>query len=548
MSSIRRRLASSLDVLLDVLHRRIGNRLDGLAEAARTPPAVRPVLIFGAGPDAVRLQRTLERVSERAPERASEINERYKPVGFIGDPASKHTLNGLPVIPPEGLAEVIARQNIGDVVLAPAGIKRKERNTIIKLLQAYPVRMMTVSNGAAVASNAAESATLRPLDIEDLFGRESGPQDQVLNVSHIRGKVVMITGAGGSIGAELTRQLLGLEPEMLVLFELSEGALYEISSAVEALQQAIPTRHRTRIVTVLGSVLDRRLVSRTIADYGVQVIYHAAAYKHVPLVELNAFAGIQNNTFGTLAIAEEAQELGVERFVLISSDKAVRPTNIMGASKRLAELILQALAEDPGAPTIFTMVRFGNVLNSSGSVVQRFRRQIETGGPVTVTHREMMRYFMSIPEAAQLVIQAGAMAMGGDMFVLDMGQPVKIDDLARCMIRLAGQTARDRSNPDGDIAIEYVGLRPGEKLYEELLIGETTTGTSHPRIFKMVEPMLPFEDLAAVLERLEEAMHRNDEGELQDMLRETVEGYCQTNPSRPLATRRAWPAVPRTIH
>ncbi len=250
---------------------------------------------------------------------------------------------------------------------------------------------------------------------------------------------------------------------------------------------------------MLGSVLDRKLVARTIQERGVEVIYHAAAYKHVPIVEANPFAGLQNNTFGTLVVAEVAKELGVERFVLVSSDKAVRPTNIMGASKRLAEQILQALAQERGTATIFTMVRFGNVLDSSGSVVKLFRNQIRAGGPVTVTHPDVIRYFMSIPEAAQLVIQAGTMATGGEVFVLEMGTPVKIDDLARTMIRLSGLEVRDDAHPDGDIAIEYVGLRRGEKLYEELLIGENTTGTSHPRIFKNSEPIVPFEELAAVL-------------------------------------------------
>ena len=239
-------------------------------------------------------------------------------------------------------------------------------------------------------------------------------------------------------------------------------------------------------------MLDRKLVARTIEELGVEVIYHAAAYKHVPIVEANPFAGLQNNTFGTLAVAEAAKELGVERFVLVSSDKAVRPTNIMGASKRLAELILQAFAQDRDSTTIFTMVRFGNVLDSSGSVVRRFRNQIKAGGPVTVTHPEVIRYFMSIPEAAQLVIQAGTMAIGGEVFVLEMGTPVKIDDLARTMIRLSGLEVRDEDHPEGDIAIEYIGLRRGEKLYEELLIGENTTGTSHPRIFKNSEPILPY--------------------------------------------------------
>jgi FlaA1/EpsC-like NDP-sugar epimerase len=295
-------------------------------------------------------------------------------------------------------------------------------------------------------------------------------------------------------------------------------------------------------------VLDRKLAARTIQDYGVEVIYHAAAYKHVPLVEANPLSGLQNNTFGTLVMAEVARELRVKRFVLISSDKAVRPTNIMGASKRLAELILQAFAHEAGDDTIFTMVRFGNVLDSSGSVVRRFRTQIQTGGPVTVTHPDIIRYFMSIPEAAQLVIQAGAMATGGEVFVLEMGTPVNIADLARSMIRLSGRELRDDANPDGDIAIKYIGLRRGEKLYEELLIGENTTGTGHPRIFKNNEPILPYEELITTLERLEDAIQRLDESEIQEILSLTVEGYVPATATAQVAGKDEWQPVSRTLH
>ena len=376
----------------------------------------------------------------------------------------------------------------------------------IRLLESYPVVVKTLPALEEIASGHVEISDLRPIDVEDLLGRDPVTPDLELLTANVHGKVVMITGAGGSIGSELTRQLLRLGPKTLVLFELSEVALYEISMEIEELNERLhkeeagrPAEEATKVVQVLGSVLDQKLVARTIEELEVEVIYHAAAYKHVPIVEANPFAGLQNNTFGTLALAEAAKELGVERFVLVSSDKAVRPTNIMGASKRLAELILQAFAQDRDSTTIFTMVRFGNVLDSSGSVVRRFRNQIRAGGPVTVTHPEVIRYFMSIPEAAQLVIQAGTMAIGGEVFVLEMGTPVKIDDLARTMIRLSGLEVRDEDHPEGDIAIEYIGLRRGEKLYEELLIGENTTGTSHPRIFKNSEPILPFEELAAAL-------------------------------------------------
>jgi FlaA1/EpsC-like NDP-sugar epimerase len=406
-----------------------------------------------------------------------------------------------------------------------------------------------------IASGNVQVSDLRPIDVEDLLGRDPVIPNMELLTANVRNKVVMITGAGGSIGSELTRQLLKLGPKMLVLFELSEVALYDISMEIEDLKRRLQRESdglspiSTSVLSVLGSVLDRKLVARTVQELGVEVIYHAAAYKHVPIVEANPFAGLQNNTFGTLVVAETAKEFNVERFVLVSSDKAVRPTNIMGASKRLAEQILQALAQEHGTATVFTMVRFGNVLDSSGSVVRLFRSQIKAGGPVTVTHPEVIRYFMSIPEAAQLVIQAGTMATGGEVFVLEMGTPVKVDDLARTMIRLSGLEVRDEVNPDGDIAIEYIGLRPGEKLFEELLIGENTTGTSHPRIFKNNEPIVPFDELAALLERLEEAIHRLDEVEMQDVLRTTVEGYVPAGGAHPVAGKGEWqPAASRTLH
>ena len=436
---------------------------------------------------------------------------------------------------------------------------RSERRAAIKALEPFPVLVKTLPALEEIASGHVEVSDLRPIEVEDLLGRDPVAPERELLTAHVKDKVVMITGAGGSIGSELTRQLLELGPKALILFELSEVALYEIEMEIEEnkwrrAKEPEPTPLAdTKIIPVLGSVLDRKIVAGTIAKFGVEVIYHAAAYKHVPIVEMNPFTGVQNNTFGTLALAEVAKEAGVERFVLVSSDKAVRPTNVMGASKRLAELILQALAEprvgEPrGGDTIFTMVRFGNVLDSSGSVVRRFRNQIQAGGPVTVTHPEIIRYFMSIPEAAQLVIQAGAMASGGEVFVLDMGTPVKIDDLARTMVRLSGLEVRDENNPDGDIAIEYIGLRRGEKLYEELLIGENTTGTSHPRIFKNSEPVLAYAELVAALERLDDAIQRQDEAELQEMLRATVEGYMPGSSGLPGSLTDDWQPASRTLH
>jgi FlaA1/EpsC-like NDP-sugar epimerase len=502
------------------------------------------VIIYGAGTMGVQLLRAL-----------NETNQ-FNMVAFIDNSPSLagQVVHGVKVLRPGKIGKVITTENVKEVLLAMPSALRSERRAAIKALEPFPVVVKTLPALEEIASGRVEVSDLRPIEVEDLLGRDPVAPELELLTGHVKDKVVMITGAGGSIGSELTRQLLELGPKALILFELSEVALYEIEMEIEELKwrrakepDATPLTD-TKIVPVLGSVLDRKVVARTIDNFGVEVIYHAAAYKHVPIVEMNPFTGVQNNTFGTLTLAEAAKEAGVERFVLVSSDKAVRPTNVMGASKRLAELILQALAEPRGGGTVFTMVRFGNVLDSSGSVVRRFRNQIQAGGPVTVTHPEIIRYFMSIPEAAQLVIQAGAMASGGEVFVLDMGTPVKIDDLARTMVRLSGLEVRDENNPDGDIAIEYIGLRRGEKLYEELLIGENTTGTSHPRIFKNSEPVLAYAELVAALERLDDAVQRQDEAELQEMLRATVEGYRPGSSGHPGPLADEWQPVSRTLH
>jgi UDP-N-acetylglucosamine 4,6-dehydratase len=501
------------------------------------------VIIYGAGAMGVQLLRAL-----------NETNQ-FNMVAFIDNSPSLagQVVHGVKVLRPGKIGKVISTENVKEVLLAMPSALRSERRAAIKALEPFPVVVKTLPALEEIASGRVEVSDLRPIEVEDLLGRDPVAPELELLTGHVKDKVVMITGAGGSIGSELTRQLLELGPKSLILFELSEVALYEIEMEIEELkwrrakEPEAPPLADTKIIPVLGSVQDRRLVARTISDYDVEVIYHAAAYKHVPLVEVNPFTGLQNNTFGTLTLAEVAKEARVERFVLVSSDKAVRPTNVMGASKRLAELILQALAE-PHGTTVFTMVRFGNVLDSSGSVVRRFRNQIQAGGPVTVTHPEIIRYFMSIPEAAQLVIQAGAMASGGEVFVLDMGTPVKIDDLARTMVRLSGLEVRDDTNPDGDIAIEYIGLRRGEKLYEELLIGENTTGTSHPRIFKNSEPVLAYAELVAALERLDDAIQRHDEADLQDMLRATVEGYKPGSTGHPASVKDEWQPVSRMLH
>lgn len=501
------------------------------------------VIIYGAGPIGIQLMRALNETSN------------YRPVAFIDSNPSLagQVVHGVKVVRPEKIGKVISEENITEVLLATPSALRGERRLALKALEEFPVVVKTLPALEDIASGHVEVSDLRPIDVEDLLGRDPVTPDLELMAAQVRGKVVMITGAGGSIGSEMTRQLLQLKPKTLVLFDVSEAALYEISLEIEKLQRRLRSEaeddasEETAVVQVLGTVLDRKLVTRTIEGCGVEVIYHAAAYKHVPILEVNPFTGLQNNTFGTLIVAEAAKELGVERFVLVSSDKAVRPTNVMGASKRLAELVLQALAQE-SASTIFTMVRFGNVLDSSGSVVRLFRDQIKAGGPVTVTHPDVVRYFMSMPEAAQLVIQAGAMATGGEVFVLEMGTPVKIDDLARTMIRLSGRELSDDDNPDGDIAVEYVGLRQGEKLYEELLIGENTTGTNHPRIFKNSEPILSYEELIAALERLDDAIQKVDEAELQEMLHATVEGYKPTGATPAAGATDDWQPASRTLH
>jgi len=503
----------------------------------------KPVIIYGAGTLGIQLLRALNETGG------------YKMVAFI-DPnpsLAGQMVHGVKVLRPEKIGKVITDEDVKEVLLATPSALRGERRLALKMLEAFPVVVKTLPALEEIASGHVQVSDLRPIDVEDLLGRDPVTPNLELLAANVQGKVVMITGAGGSIGSELTRQLLKLGPKTLVLFELSEVALYDISMEIDDLKRRLQKEPElaiapTDVVAVLGSVLDRKLVTRTIQERGVEVIYHAAAYKHVPIVESNPFAGLQNNTFGTLVLAETAKECGVERFVLVSSDKAVRPTNIMGASKRLAEQILQALARERGTSTIFTMVRFGNVLDSSGSVVKLFRNQIRAGGPVTVTHPDVIRYFMSIPEAAQLVVQAGTMATGGEVFVLEMGTPVKIDDLARTMIRLSGLEVLDDKHPDGDIAVEYVGLRPGEKLYEELLIGENTTGTNHPRIFKHSEPIVPYDDLIAVLERLEDAIQRLDEAEMQELLRATVEGYVPASGAHPVAGKGEWQPASRTLH
>ncbi len=506
------------------------------------------VLIYGAGRAGMQLLQDLK------------TNTNYKTVGLIDDNKCVlgQRISGLKVYSPDRIGRFIAQDNIKEIFLALPYVSWAQKRKIIKSLEKYRVIVKALPAMSDIASGKVEVSNLKPIDILDLLGRPPVPPAPQLMDKNIKEKAVLVTGAGGSIGSELSRQILKQKPRILVLFDVSEVALYEIEDELKELKdktsalelEECKLQYTTEIIPVLGSVLDTDLVESTLLQYGIDTIYHAAAYKHVPLVEQNPFSGIRNNTFGTLTVARMAEKVGVEHFVLISTDKAVRPTNIMGASKRLAELILQAFAEKT-KNTIFTMVRFGNVLDSSGSVIKRFQKQIRKGGPVTVTHPNINRFFMSIPEAAGLVIQAGAMAKGGDVFVLDMGEPIKIDDLARSMISLFGLEIKSNDNPEGDIAIEYVGLRRGEKLYEELLIGENTTGTEHPRIMKNMEPHIPGPELEAILKRIARAIEAKDLDTILLILRKTVEGYQPPEDQKSEALhagKRRWPARLQTIH
>ncbi len=473
--------------------------------------ASRPkVLIYGAGNSGRQLAGAMANSYE------------IKVVGFLDDDdrLHGHVLNGLPIYNPADLPNLVSTLTVSDVLLAIPSVSRRRRNEILSQIRSAHVSVRTLPSVAELAQGKVSISDLRELDIDDLLGREPVMPNHILLAMNVRSKVVMVTGAGGSIGSELCRQILAVGPSKLLLIEQSEFALYAIHQELEEKQ----TNHTTTLVPLLASVQDDDRIHEIMSTWHPDTVYHAAAYKHVPLVEHNPAEGIKNNVLGTLRTAQAAAENGVSDFVLISTDKAVRPTNIMGASKRLAEMALQALAASTSG-TKFSMVRFGNVLGSSGSVVPKFRQQIRDGGPITLTHPEITRYFMTIPEASQLVIQAGAMAKGGDVFVLDMGQSVKIMDLARRMIELSGLTVTDEQTPDGDIEIEITGLRPGEKLYEELLIGNNPKPTSHSRIMKAHEECVPWEELEGKLKSLEMALNVNDVGVIRLMMEKLGAGY-----------------------
>jgi FlaA1/EpsC-like NDP-sugar epimerase len=494
-------------------------------------PSKKNVVIYGAGNSGVQLASALG------------YGGKFRPVAFIDDDVRLHKqkVNGLRIYPLNSLRYLIERHQVSDVLLAMPSANRACKSEIIRALEPFAVHVMSMPDLSDIAQGKVTVDALQEIDIADLLGRDAVAPDQSLLNANITGKVVMVTGAGGSIGSELCRQIIRLAPNTLILFEISEFALYAIE---KELQHLLSKRHANSrlsdgvqhttaddiknitLIPVLGSVADSGRIEKVCKIFKVQTIYHAAAYKHVPMVEKNPGEAIWNNVFGTLRAAQAAINTGVETFVLISTDKAVRPTNTMGATKRFAELILQALSLNTGNnPTRFTMVRFGNVLGSSGSVVPLFKEQIARGGPVTVTDPRVIRYFMTIPEASQLVIQAGAMGFGGDVFVLEMGKPVRIVDLAKRMIHLSGLEIKDTEHPDGDIEISYTGLRPGEKLYEELLIGDNVSKTAHERIMRAQEHVIPWAELEKMLAALELATKNDDFGQIREILTDAVAGF-----------------------
>ncbi len=467
------------------------------------------VIIYGAGFGGLQLATALVNGAE------------YQPVALVDDDKRKQgtVLQGPRVYNPRRIGRLVEETGAAKVLLAISRLTVKDRKRIVDYLAQFPVSVQTIPSYTDVISGQASIAEIRDIEVEDLLGRDSIAPDPGLLPATIAGKSVLVTGAGGSIGSELCRQILAQRPTRLILFEQSEFALYQIE------QELGPWAAGVQIVPVLGTVQDSGHVRQVIARFGVDTLFHAAAYKHVPLVEHNVLPAVRNNIFGTERVARAALDCGVGNFILISTDKAVRPTNFMGATKRFAELILQGLAAQEGCRTCFSMVRFGNVLDSSGSVVPLFKGQIRRGGPVTVTHPEVNRYFMTIPEAVQLVLQAAAMGRGGDVFVLDMGEPVKIADLALTMIRLMGKSVRDEANPDGDIEVQFTGLRPGEKLYEELLIGDNCIGTEHPMITRAMEHELSLADVDDGLSSLNDAVNASRPADVITILRGLVEEY-----------------------
>ena len=473
-----------------------------------------PVIIYGAGQSGRQLLEAIKQVSE------------YNAVAFVDDNTAiqRMVIYDLPVHKPSEIGNLINRYGVEKILLAIPSASTEVRKNIIHQLEAYPCEVLTIPGMKDLVDGKISASSLKKVSVVDLLGRDPVAPRPELMAADISGKVVMVTGAGGSIGSELCRQIIRNQPAKLILFELSEFSLYSIDKELRDFQTA--SDMDIEVLPILGSVQHRKRLFTIMQAFGVQTVYHAAAYKHVPMVEFNTIEGVRNNIYGTMFCAQAAIDARVETFVLISTDKAVRPTNTMGASKRMAELVLQALAAEPGQSTRFCMVRFGNVLGSSGSVVPVFEQQIAIGGPVTLTHADITRYFMTIPEAAQLVIQAGAMGKGGDVFVLDMGDSVKIIDLAKQMIRLSGLEVKDTAHPEGDIEIQITGLRPGEKLYEELLIGDEVQKTTHPRIMTASEVMLPWNVLSDIITRMDEACRESDQLTLRRLLLEAPTGFA----------------------
>jgi len=471
------------------------------------------VAIVGSGETGMQLASALEQGTE------------YRPVVFVTFERANHKslINGLPVIGISHVAKHLPKYRVQRILLALDVDSGVDRKRLLKELEPLSVPVQTVPSMSELVAGQARINDIRDLELEDLLGRDPVRPDSAIVARSLYKRVVMVTGAGGSIGSELCRQIIQHRPRALVLFEQSEFSLYAIERELQAINNIEGLD--VQIHPLLGSVNHRRRCEAVMKGFGVETVYHAAAYKHVPLVEQNVIEGVQNNVFGTLHVAEAAIAAGVERFVLISTDKAVRPTNVMGASKRLAELVLQGLAERQSG-TVFSMVRFGNVLGSSGSVVPLFRDQIRDGGPVTVTHPDIIRYFMTIPEASQLVLQAGSMGQGGEVFVLDMGEPVKIADLARRMIHLMGLEEKTEDDPEGDIEIRFTGLRPGEKLFEELLIGDDPQGTVHPRILMAREASMHWDQVEEALSQLQRASETFDCAALIEVLKNAKTGYA----------------------
>ena len=465
------------------------------------------ILIYGAGKAGVQISESLKKTND------------YKVVGFIDDDSTKIStiVNSIEVFGFDSIDDLIREKSVKSLILAIPSAKQGQRQEILKKLSRYPLEVKLLPNLDDIENDLVTLEQIKFVEVDDILGREVVLPKKELLRKNIQNGNILITGAGGSIGAELSRQIKELQPSLIVLLDNSEYNLYTI-------HHELTITNGVNVVPVLSTVTNYNQVHNVIKKYKIDTIYHAAAYKHVPMVELNVVSGVYNNVIGTFNVAKSAKELGVKNMVLISTDKAVRPTNVMGASKRLSEFILQAYADEE-SNTCFSMVRFGNVIDSAGSVVPLFRQQIKKGGPVTVTHRNITRYFMSIPEAVQLVLQAGSMAKGGDVFVLDMGDPIRILDLAYRMIHLSGLKPIDNDNPDGDIQINFTGLRPGEKLYEELLIGDDVVQSKHPRIMQAREEKLKTEEILKFIEMIKKSRDLQDETIIKNLLLEYVKGY-----------------------